>query len=243
MNMPMFNLGNKQTDQTPAQGVPASGIPTEQVMAMRQQGLNNNQIIQNLQGQGFKSNQVFDAMNQADISGNMNQPYPQAVPQDASISPPDPAVYPPPEQLDQPPPPDQMAPPPVDMGMPPSEPPPVQLDPNSEQIKDRIEELTEAIIDEKWKDIQRDINKIIDWKEKSESRLTKVEQDMKNMKDTFESLHKGVLGKISEYDQNITNVGVEIKAMEKVFQKILPTFTENVNKLSMVTKNITKKSK
>ena len=59
----------------------------------------------------------------------------------------------------------------------------------------------------------------------------------KNLKERFESLHKGVLGKITEYDQNLTNVGTEIKAMEKVFQNILPTFTENVNKLERVMKS------
>ena len=45
------------------------------------------------------------------------------------------------------------------------------------------------------------------------------------------------MGKISQYDSNITDVGTEIKAMEKVFQKILPNLTENVNKLDRMTKS------
>jgi len=106
-----------------------------------------------------------------------------------------------------------------------------------------MEEIAEAIIDEKWKDIVADINKIIEWKEKSEARIGKIEQDIKNIKENFNTLHKGVLGKITDYDQNITNVGVEIKAMEKVFQKIIPTFTENVNKLAIITRGMNKKIK
>ncbi len=43
-----------------------------------------------------------------------------------------------------------------------------------------------------------------------------------------------------EYDQNILNVGTEIKVMEKVFQKVLPTLTENVNELSRITKGMKK---
>ena len=44
------------------------------------------------------------------------------------------------------------------------------------------------------------------------------------------------MSKISAYDQNIVDVGTEIKAMEKVFQKVLPNLTENVNKLDRITK-------
>ncbi len=115
-----------------------------------------------------------------------------------------------------------------------------QQEPLDEQ---RIEEITEAIIDEKWNEFLKDINKMIEWKERTESRLVRIEQDIKNLKGSFEALHKGVLGKISEYDQNLVEVGTEIKAMEKVFQKILPTFTENVNKLSRLTDNISPKKK
>ena len=45
-----------------------------------------------------------------------------------------------------------------------------------------------------------------------------------------------MMGKISSYDQNLVDVGTEIKAMEKVFQKVLPNLTESVNKLDRMTK-------
>ncbi len=106
----------------------------------------------------------------------------------------------------------------------------------------RIEELAEAIIDEKWNEIVRSINKIIDWKERVEARVTKMEQQLDDMNKNFDLLHKGVLGKISEYDRNLTNVGAEIKAMDKVFQKVLPSLTENVAELSRITSNVKKKS-
>lgn len=105
----------------------------------------------------------------------------------------------------------------------------------------RIEELAEAIIDEKWNEIVRSINKIIDWKERVEARVTKIEQQLEDMNKNFEALHKGVLGKITDYDKNLTNVGAEIKAMEKVFQKVLPTLTENVAELSRITSSVKKK--
>lgn len=113
----------------------------------------------------------------------------------------------------------------------------------SPEERDKIEEVAEAIIDEKWNDLLKDINKVIEWKEKTESRISKMEQAFKDLKSSFDSLHQGMLGKISEYDKNITDVGVEIKAMEKVFQKVLPTFTENVNKLDRLANTFSPKTK
>ena len=105
----------------------------------------------------------------------------------------------------------------------------------------RIEELAEAIIDEKWNEIVRSINKIVDWKERVETRLTKLEQQVDDMNKSFDTLHQGVLGKISDYDRNLTNVGAEIKAMDKVFQKVLPSLTESVGELGRITATMKKK--
>jgi len=105
---------------------------------------------------------------------------------------------------------------------------------HNESPNARVEEIAEAIIDEKWSELLKDINKIVEWKETTESRLVKLEEEITNLKQNFDSLHKGILGKISEYDKNIANLGTGIKAMEKTFQNVLPTFTENVNKLSRI---------
>jgi hypothetical protein len=105
-----------------------------------------------------------------------------------------------------------------------------------DDIKERIEEIAEAIIDEKWNEILRDINKVVEWKERTDGEIKRIQQEIIDLKERFDQLHKGVLGKISEYDQNLTNVGTQIKAMDMVFQKILPTFTENVNKLDRLAK-------
>ncbi|MGM5482825.1 MAG: hypothetical protein ACQESF_05160 [Nanobdellota archaeon] len=107
---------------------------------------------------------------------------------------------------------------------------------------ERIEEIAEAIIDEKWNEIVKSINKIIDWKERTESQINKLEQRFEDLKGEFDNLNKGVLGKIGEYDKNLGNLGVEIKAMERVFQKIIPTMTENVHALQKLTEKLTEKT-
>ena len=56
------------------------------------------------------------------------------------------------------------------------------------------EELIEAIIDEKWNELLRDVNKIIEWKNQTETRVTSIEQEIRDMKDQFTGLHQAILG-------------------------------------------------
>jgi len=105
------------------------------------------------------------------------------------------------------------------------------------------EDLIEAIIDEKWNELVKDINKIIEWKNKTENKITAIEQKFNDLKENFDKLHEAVIGKIGEYDKNILEVGSEIKAMEKVFSKVLPVFAENVSELSRITSRVKKKKK
>lgn len=96
------------------------------------------------------------------------------------------------------------------------------------------EELIEAIIDEKWNELEKDINKIVEWKNNAESRLTTMEEKVKGIKEDFDKLHENILGKVGEYDKHIQDVSAEIHAMEKVFAKVLPVFTEKVDELSRI---------
>jgi len=197
----MFGLGKKKEAESPV----APGIPTDQVIALKQRGMNNDQIIPELERQGFNSSQIFEALNQANTNGAGLEQAPGMQPQvDFSQQP-----------------------------IPQPEAPPQEPEINKEQI----EEVAEAIIDEKWKEFEEDLKVIIDWKEKTEIKINQFDQKITDLTTTLSSLHKSLLGKISQYDKNIIDVGTEIKAMEKVFQKILPNLTENVNKLDRMTKN------
>ncbi|MFH1064871.1 MAG: hypothetical protein V1729_07335 [Candidatus Woesearchaeota archaeon] len=190
--------------------------PTEAVLSMRQQGLSNNQIVTALQRQGYNTNQVLDAMNQADMrmqtkmpfngaGGNMADPN---LPPDMSAQ----GGYP---------------------GAPVAGEELAMMD--SSGSNERIEEIAEAIIEEKWNDLMENINRIIEWKDKTETRLIQLETLMKAMKDDFDKMHQGILERVGEYDKHIGDVGTEVKALEKVFQKVLPGFIENISELSRIT--------
>ena len=100
------------------------------------------------------------------------------------------------------------------------------------------EELVEAIIDEKWNELVKDINKVIDWKQKADAKLSAMDQQISDMKEQFDKLHQAIIGKIGDYDKTMLDVGAELQAMEKVFSKVLPTFVDNVNELNRITENI-----
>ena len=202
--MALFGLGKKKEGSR----------LNDQVAAMRQQGYGDDQIIQALQSHGHKSSEIYDAISQADIpSGAPSNVYPEQYPAGPAQSPQGNYAY---EQ-----PPEQPAPPPEQFQQP-------------HDSSERVEQIAEAIIDEKWNELVKDITKITESNKEMEARLIKAEAELQNLKENFENLHKGVLGKITDYDQNLVNVGTEIKAMERVFQKILPTFTDNVNRLSRI---------
>ncbi|MEM4246742.1 MAG: hypothetical protein QXR48_00250 [Candidatus Woesearchaeota archaeon] len=186
-------------------GMPVPGpmppeVPTDQVLAMRQQGLTNNQIIQTLQRQGYQPQQIYDAMAQAEMKGGA-EPMPEA--------------------------------PSAGVG----EFPAAETAPKgAAETPKGFEEIAEAVVEEKWNEFMKEIGKINEWKEATTSRLDKLDQSLADMKSDLDNLHKAIVSKISEYDKNLLDVGTEIKAMEKVFQKVLPELTGSVAELSRITK-------
>jgi hypothetical protein len=100
------------------------------------------------------------------------------------------------------------------------------------------EELVEAIIDEKWNELVKDINKVVEWKQKADAKLVAMEQQMDDMQAQFDKLHQAIIGKVGDYDRHILEVSTQLQAMEKVFGKVLPTFIDNVNELNVITQKI-----
>ena len=221
--MAFFKLAKKKKDEPLDMPMPSQetapqiqGSPIEQVLMMKQQGYTSNQIMQALQNQGYSSDQIFDAINQAGMAASFEQQ-----PQQPESGMPDYGQsysYPQPQYQ------------PIQT---PSEiQTPVSID------EERIQEVAEAIIEEKWQDLAKDIRNVIEWKERSEDRIAKIEQQILDLRLSIDNLTKGIMSKITSYDQNIVDVGTEVKAMEKVFQKILPSLTESVKKLDRMTKDV-----
>jgi hypothetical protein len=206
----------------------AESTPLERVQQLRQQGQNNSQIIDTLQREGLTSSQIFDALSQQDIpnagTGLPDLPPMPGMTSEDDLEPPAPPSH-------------ESAPPHQPM---PSQPAFTPKPTVSAASNISNEEYIEAIIDEKWAEIENDIQKIVEWKNRSEQRIQQLSQSMTDLKDRFDKLHAALIGKIESYDRNILEVGAEIKAMEKVFSKVLPVFTENVKQLTSVTDRISR---
>ncbi|RMF55237.1 hypothetical protein D6745_02790 [Candidatus Woesearchaeota archaeon] len=218
--MRAHHLGLRKEEADPNANYPErpADVPVSQVVDMKRQGLSDNQIIQNLNRMGYESHKIFDALNQAATVGGVSKISPDEFQQGYP--------YPQPQQTPQ-------------QGF--QQQPAPQEIPVEQPLSSSNEELIEAIIDEKWNDLMRDINRIIEWKNKTEARINQLVQEMTDLKHSFDKLHSALIAKIGEYDKNILNVGTEIKAMEKVFEKVLPAFTQNVNELSRIAASMKKK--
>lgn len=100
---------------------------------------------------------------------------------------------------------------------------------------ERMEEIVESMIDERWDELVAEVKKIVEWKEGIEEKQAKILSDVGKLKEDFNILHQGVLGKIEDYDSRIRDVGTELRAVGKVFKDVIPTFVENVKELSSLT--------
>lgn len=204
--------------------------PVEQVRAMRMQGFDNAQIIATLQRDGYPASLISDAFNKADVvpeSGAAPMMAQSSMMGQASVAGPTPF-----EQQS-----------PFEQGGLEAPSPAAAFQEHVSEIHpessgSETEELVEAIIDEKWNDLVKDINKIIDWKNSAEARLATIEARLNDLSRQFDKVYQALVGKIGEYDSHILEVGAELKAMEKVFSKVLPTFTENVKQLADITEEL-----
>lgn len=226
------------------------GIPTDEVSKLRQQGLSNDQIIQTLTRSGYGLDQINNAINMIDAKEGVesiiltpnerpkNEKGKEAeefsaldqIGKDADMSV---------QQRSMPPPFSSSLPQPPMQSMPSamSGPPPFQ----SAVSDEKLQEVAEAIIEEKWNDLLNHVNKVVEWKNTTESRIAQIEQQITDMRNEFDKLHQGVLERVGTYDQSMRDIGTELKALEKVFQKILPGFIENVNELGRISQGMKKK--
>ncbi|MDP3990391.1 MAG: hypothetical protein Q8Q01_04255 [archaeon] len=108
-------------------------------------------------------------------------------------------------------------------------------------LYERIEEITEQMIDEKWDELINEVKKIIEWKNKIEERQLKLQHDFDTLKEDFKVLYQGVLGKLEDYDGRMRDVGTELKAVGKVFKDVIPEFVDNVKEFSRLTESAKKK--
>lgn len=103
---------------------------------------------------------------------------------------------------------------------------------------DRVHEIAEAIINEKWQELLSSVGNIAVWKERVDTNIISIKQEIVRINERFDNLQNAVLGKVKEYDIDMKNVHTEMKALEKVFERIIEPLTSNVKELNKITKEL-----
>ena len=61
-----------------------------------------------------------------------------------------------------------------------------------------IDEIVEKVIEERWKTLVSNVEKVVSWKEKQESHINMIKEDIVSIKETFDKLEKRLISKNRE---------------------------------------------
>ncbi|MFA4887476.1 MAG: hypothetical protein WC595_04640 [Candidatus Nanoarchaeia archaeon] len=103
---------------------------------------------------------------------------------------------------------------------------------------ERIHEVAEAIVNERWEEFLAKVGDISIWKERTETNIISIKQEIVRINQRFDNLQNAILGKIHDYDQGMKDVHTEMKALEKVFEKILEPLVSNIKELGRITQDL-----
>ena len=101
----------------------------------------------------------------------------------------------------------------------------------SKPSTDEIQEIAESIVKEKWKESEKELESVKKWKDEFETNLSNLSDRMTKLEMKMDSVEQAVLGKVEDYGKTISDVGTELKAMQRVFSTTMPAFTENIKEL------------
>ena len=108
---------------------------------------------------------------------------------------------------------------------------------------DEIQSVVESVIDEKWKELLSSIGDITAWKAQISDDLEATKQEVLRLQQRFDTVQAALTGKVGEYETTMKGLSSEMKALEKVFEKIIEPLTSNIKELGRITEDLRKKKK
>ena len=108
---------------------------------------------------------------------------------------------------------------------------------------ERMQEIVEAIVKEKWDELTSSVGNLATWKEKMTNDVISVKQEVIRINERFENLQNAILGRVREYDEGMRGVHTEMKALEKVFEKIVEPLSTNIKELGRLVQDMKKATK
>ena len=101
-----------------------------------------------------------------------------------------------------------------------------------------VEQVAESIAQEKFADLNKEVQKLREDFAGMSAKVDMFSQMTSDLREDVKNLHQALIGKIGDYDKTLLDVGTDIKAMEKVFTKMLPELTTNIQDLDRITKRV-----
>ena len=193
---------------------------SKKVNKMKQEGVPQGKIVENLKGDGHSSKDIYNTMSNSE--GYSDSSLEAPAPSSQEMGNPTEEKHP------------QEMPQGNEGEMYANEEPSTASIPSRQQIED-IEEVAEAIVDEKWQELSSMMSNLNMWKERVSSEIDAIKQELLRVRNHQENLQNTVIGRVEGYNKNIQNISAEMKALERVFSKIMEPLTNNIKDLSRIT--------
>jgi len=211
-------------------------IPVNEALEMLNRGLSKEEITRSLEPKGYNLQQISDAINQAKIKqgvknmpgqemqpsmmdeGDLDIPMPQAAvaPQQQASQQPQQTISQTAQQYSQ----------------------QYQPLPQQQMGYEEMQAVVEQIVEEKWKDMARNVGDINMFKSKISDDVEAVKQEILRTQKRLEDLQVAVLGRVKDYNESVLNIGSDMKALEQVMSKIIEPLTQNVKDLNKLTEEL-----
>ncbi|MFH0890198.1 MAG: hypothetical protein V1836_03615 [Candidatus Aenigmatarchaeota archaeon] len=201
--------------------------PVNKVVSMSNQGLHENDVSSNLKQEGYSEPEIHSAMMTAvkeGVTQQRQQPAQQQQPEFQAPEP-EPTGYDFPVENQEPQPAPEWEPSMPEMGT-----IPVAL--SGTPGATEIEEVVEAVVEEKWKQLEFRIDAIEKRFDAVNERLHDIDLQMRTIKESSHFATGGIEGKIDQYRENIDQIDARIGSIEKAFKETLPSMIESVRSVN-----------
>ena len=219
--------------------------PINEVITLQKQGRTIAQITKELQNKGYSLQEINEAINQASIKSGVGGPLVPEPPtsidnmQESILRPPEMPLPPTPDMPPAP----TLSPQPAMPSYPQFQPAMAPAMPSEPSITyEDVQSLVEEVIEEKWKELMITIGDIPSWKSQTMNDLESVKQELLRVERRFEDMQTAIFGRVKEYGTSMQDLGSEMKALEKVFEKIIEPMTTNIKELERITGQLKTKS-
>lgn len=196
----------------------------QRIMSLKKQGKQNPLIIEELKKEGYSPQEIYDSMSYEQNREELRPPTPSQEMESEGFE--AEGIGEPEEDKAQ----NFMS----------SQKLPAPKNITGRQQIEEIEEIAESIINEKIDEIGINFGELAIWKERVSTEIEAIKQEVLRMRNNFENLQTAMIGRVEDYRKSISDMSVEVKALNKILEKIIEPLSENVKELSRITEKLKK---